>query len=106
MRQQFERRGHHMHERLAALPDVTCVRRRGRSTASPTSARTTARRSAASPLTGAVPFAAALLEQDHVAVVPGTDSGFDTHVRLSFATSLANIDKGIDRIAAFLAKAK
>jgi aspartate aminotransferase len=55
-------------------------------------------------LTDAVSFAAALLEQSHVAVVPGNDSGFDTHIRLSFATSMEQIDKGIDRIKAFLAK--
>ena len=53
-------------------------------------------------ITDAVSLSAALLEQAHVAVVPGNDSGFDTHVRLSFATSMANIDKGIDRIAKFL----
>ena len=35
-------------------------------------------------------------------VVPGNDSGFDTHVRLSFATSMEQIDKGIDRIQRFL----
>ena len=52
----------------------------------------------------AISFAAALLEQSHVAVVPGNDCGFDTHVRLSFATSLEQIDKGIDRIAEFLKK--
>jgi aspartate aminotransferase len=51
-----------------------------------------------------VSFAATLLEQSHVAVVPGNDSGFDTHVRLSFATSMEMIDKGIDRIAEFLKK--
>ena len=49
----------------------------------------------------AVSFAAALLEQNHVAVVPGNDSGFETHVRLSFATSMENIDKGLDRIGEF-----
>jgi aspartate aminotransferase len=54
-------------------------------------------------ITDAVSFSSALLEQAHVAVVPGNDSGFDTHVRLSFATSLQQIDKGIDRIAAWLA---
>ena len=46
----------------------------------------------------------ALLEQAHVAVVPGNDSGFETHVRFSFATSMQNIDKGIDRLAEFLKK--
>ena len=55
-------------------------------------------------ITDAVTFSAALLEQAHVAVVPGNDSGFDTHVRLSFATSMEQIDKGIDRIAEFLTK--
>ena len=35
---------------------------------------------------------------------PGNDSGFETHVRLSFATSMAQIDKGLDRIEAFLEK--
>jgi len=55
-------------------------------------------------ISDAVSFAAALLEQGHVAVVPGNDSGFDTHVRLSFATSMEQIDKGLDRIEAFLKK--
>ncbi len=45
-----------------------------------------------------------LLEKAHVAVVPGNDSGFDTHLRLSFATGMEQIDKGIDRIGQFLAK--
>jgi hypothetical protein len=49
-------------------------------------------------------FSAALLEQNHVAVVPGNDSGFNNHVRLSFATSMEQIDKGIDRIGEFLKK--
>ena len=53
-------------------------------------------------ITDAVSFAAALLERNHVAVVPGNDSGFATHVRLSFATSMEQIDRGIDRIAEFL----
>jgi aspartate/methionine/tyrosine aminotransferase len=56
------------------------------------------------PVIDAISFSSALLESDHVAVVPGNDSGFDTHVRLSFATSLEQIDKGIDRIAGFLKK--
>jgi len=55
-------------------------------------------------ITDGLVFAAALLEQAHVAVVPGNDSGFATHVRLSFATSMEQIDKGINRIEEFLSK--
>ena len=54
----------------------------------------------------AISFSSALLEQSHVAVVPGNDSGFDTHIRLSFATSMEQIDKGLDRVARFLAELK
>ncbi len=105
MRREFEARGRHMHERLAALPHVTCVRPQGAFYCFPNVGWYYGRTIGGVAVNGAVPFAAALLEQAHVAVVPGTDSGFDTHVRLSFATSPANIDKGIDRIAAFLARA-
>jgi aspartate aminotransferase len=39
-----------------------------------------------------------LLEEAKVAVVPGKAFGSDTHIRLSFATGMENIQKGMDRI--------
>lgn len=39
-----------------------------------------------------------LLDEAKVAVVPGKVFGSDRHIRLSFATSMENIKKGIDRI--------
>jgi aspartate aminotransferase len=102
MRREFERRGRHMWQRLIALPKVTCVRPQGAFYAFPNISAYFGRRAGAIEITDAVTFAAALLEHAHVAVVPGNDSGFDTHVRLSFATSMEQIDKGIDRIAEFL----
>jgi aspartate aminotransferase len=100
MRQQFEKRGAHMHARLTALPKVTCVKPQGAFYAFPNVSAYFGR----SGITDAVSFAAMLLEQAHVAVVPGNDSGFPTHVRLSFATSMEQIDKGLDRIGEFLKK--
>jgi len=104
MRVEFERRGHHMHERLAALPGITCVKPAGAFYCFPNISSYLGKSIGGVNLTDAVSFAAALLAQAHVAVVPGNDSGFDTHIRLSFATSMEQIDKGIDRIKAFLAK--
>lgn len=104
MRQQFERRGKHMWERLSALPKVTCVRPQGAFYCFPNVSAYFGKTAGAMTITDAVSFAAALLEQSHVAVVPGNDSGFDTHVRLSFATSMEQIDKGLDRIREFLGK--
>ena len=104
MRQEFEKRGRHMWERLAALPKVTCVRPQGAFYCFPNVSAYFGKSVGGTAINDAVSFAAALLEQAHVAVVPGNDSGFDTHVRLSFATSMQQIDKGIDRIGEFLKK--
>jgi aspartate aminotransferase len=104
MRQQFETRGRHMWERLNALPGVKCVRPQGAFYCFPNIGAYIGKTAGGVKITDAVSFSAALLEQAHVAVVPGNDSGFDDHVRLSFATSLEQIDKGIDRIGEWLKK--
>jgi aspartate aminotransferase len=97
MRREFEKRGAHMHKRLSALPKVTCVKPQGAFYAFPNVSAYFK-----NGITDAISFASTLLEKSHVAVVPGNDCGFDTHVRLSFATSMQQIDKGLDRIEQFL----
>jgi aspartate aminotransferase len=104
MRREFEQRGRHMWERLSGLPSISCVRPQGAFYCFPNVSAYCGRSIGGTFITDAVSFSAALLEQRHVAVVPGNDSGFDTHVRLSFATSMSQIDKGIDRIREFLAR--
>jgi aspartate aminotransferase len=99
MRQQFEKRGEHMWRRLSSLPRITCVRPQGAFYCFPNVSAYFK-----GDIRDAISFSSSLLEQAHVAVVPGNDSGFDTHVRLSFATSMEQIDKGLDRIAEFLKK--
>ncbi|MBC9866939.1 MAG: aminotransferase class I/II-fold pyridoxal phosphate-dependent enzyme [Opitutae bacterium] len=46
-------------------------------------------------------FAARLLEESRVAVVPGSGFGADAYIRLSYATSDAIIEKGINRLTEF-----
>jgi aspartate aminotransferase len=104
MRKQFEKRGRHMWDRLTQLKDVTCVKPQGAFYCFPNIGAYVGKKAGGVEITDAVSFSAALLEQNHVAVVPGNDSGFETHVRLSFATSMEQIDKGIDRIGEFLKK--
>jgi aspartate aminotransferase len=53
-------------------------------------------------VTDSLTFAAALLEASNVAVVPGVAFGEDRCVRLSYATSEKNIEKGVQRIREFL----
>ncbi|MFL0246925.1 pyridoxal phosphate-dependent aminotransferase [Candidatus Clostridium stratigraminis] len=47
-------------------------------------------------------FSDILLEKENVAVVPGCAFGVDNYVRLSYATSLNNIEIGLNRIQHFL----
>ena len=48
---------------------------------------------------GSDDFAEFLLTQTGVAVIPGSGFGADANIRLSYATSMANIQKGVARIA-------
>ena len=57
-------------------------------------------------ITGSDVFAEKFLEVEKVAVVPGKSFGTDIHVRWSYATSMENINKGLDRLEAFIAKLK
>ena len=93
-----------MWRRLTALPKISCIRPQGAFYCFPDVSAYFGRTIGTHRIHDAISFAAALLEHSHVAVVPGNDSGFDTHVRLSFATSMEQIDKGIDRIGQFLEK--
>jgi len=101
MRREFEARAEYMYERLNALKGVRCIRPTGAFYAFPNV-------SGAYPalgVTGSMDFAALVLDQAHVAVVPGIAFGMDAHVRLSFATGMDQIKKGLDRLEALLGKA-
>ncbi|MFA5411069.1 MAG: pyridoxal phosphate-dependent aminotransferase [Candidatus Omnitrophota bacterium] len=49
-------------------------------------------------------FAKRLLEEKEVAVIPGEGFGSDDYIRISFATSLEQLEKGLDRIEEWLNK--
>ncbi len=50
------------------------------------------------------PFALALLEEEGVAVVPGIAFGREGWIRISFATSLEEIEEGMERLRRFYGK--
>jgi len=100
MRREFERRAEYMHQRLGALKGVTCVRPTGAFYAFPNVSGAYA----ALGVKGSLAFSAKVLEEAHVALVPGEAFGMDANVRLSFATSMDNIRKGLDRLEKLLGK--
>jgi aspartate aminotransferase len=46
-------------------------------------------------------FSEKLLTEAHVATVPGEAFGTDRHIRISYATSMAELERGLDRIEKF-----
>lgn len=53
-------------------------------------------------ITDSLSFSKELLKEENVAVIPGIGFGLDDYIRLSYATSMENIENGIDRIEKFL----
>lgn len=106
MRQAFAARADLINRRLATIPGVTSAKATGAFYAFPD---VSAHFGKASPqgrrIACALDLCEALLEEALVAFVPGEDFGGcgPNHVRISFACSEPQIDKGMDRFAAFLA---
>lgn len=49
-------------------------------------------------------FAKRLLEEEFVSLIPGCSFGMDDHIRISFATSMEELQKGMDRLEKWVAK--
>jgi aspartate aminotransferase len=49
-------------------------------------------------------FSERLLAEGNVAVVPGEAFGTDQHIRISYATSMKELERGLDRIHQFVVK--
>jgi aspartate aminotransferase len=57
-------------------------------------------------VSNSIEFATALLEQKHVAVVPGVGFGAENYIRLSYATGMDDIKAGLDLFEEFLKSAR
>jgi len=80
-------------EMLNAMPGVSCVNSKGAFYLFPNISKTGLK---------SADFCARLLEQEKVAAVPGIAFGADDYIRISYATSLANIEKGLGRMDHFV----
>jgi aspartate aminotransferase len=49
-------------------------------------------------------FSERLLAEAHVAVVPGEAFGTGQHIRISYATSIKELERGVERIHQFIVK--
>jgi len=89
---EFSKRRTYAFNKLNSTPGITCVNAKGAFYLFPNISQTGLK---------SADFCARLLEQEKVAAVPGIAFGADDYMRLSYATSMANIEKGLARIENF-----
>ncbi|MBM4125013.1 MAG: pyridoxal phosphate-dependent aminotransferase [Nitrospira sp.] len=104
MVREFDRRRRAMVDRLNKLPGVSCRMPSGAFYAFPNVTGLLNRRHATGSIASPTDLAAYLLKEAQVAVVPGEPFGSPYHVRLSYATSMEAILRGLDRIEAAVKK--
>lgn len=89
MAAEFKKRRDYMVDRINSMKDISCVKPKGAFYVFCDISKTKM---------GSFDFSKKLLEEAKVAVIPGEPFGWDTHIRLSFATGLDEIKKGLDRL--------
>ncbi|MBE9255861.1 MULTISPECIES: pyridoxal phosphate-dependent aminotransferase [Aphanizomenonaceae] len=93
MRQAFAKRRQVMFERLNAIPGLSTAKPDGAFYLFPDISKTGLK---------SLEFCNAILESHQVALIPGVAFGADKNIRLSYATDMETIEKGMDRLEKFV----
>lgn len=106
MHDEYARRRRYMIDRLNAMPGVHCPEAKGAFYTFPHVAALYGKSDGSRVIRNSSDLAAYLLEESHVAVVPGVAFQAPEHLRLTYASSMENIIEGMDRMEAALQKLK
>src|SRR3954467_7005866 len=89
---EYDERRKFAHQKLNSIPGISCVNSKGAFYLFPKISSFGLK---------STEFCARLLEEQKVAAVPGIAFGADEYLRISYATSMPNIEKGLDRLEKF-----
>ena len=106
MAAEFERRRNSCLMRLAAVPALSCFNPQGAFYLFPNVKSFYKKEAGGAKIRNPYGLAYYLLKEARVAIVPGDVFGNDDDIRLSYATSMANLEKSMDRIVEALGKLK
>ncbi len=98
MRQEYIRLRDHVVKGLRSIPGIKCTLPEGAFYAYPNVSAFFGR----SGVKSASDLAGKLLRESHVATVPGEGFGTRDHIRVSYATTIAELDRGLERMRKFL----
>jgi len=101
---EFDRRRRAIVDGLNTIPGISCSLPAGAFYAFPNIQGVLGKRGPTGPITSPTGLATYLLKDAHIAVVPGEPFGSQSHMRLSYATSMETIGRGLDRLRAALQK--
>ena len=104
MAAEFEKRRNYIVDQLNRIKGISCIKPPGAFYVFPRVSRLYGTVYRGRKIANSVDLSEFLLEEARVAVVPGSAFGNDRHIRLSYATSMKNIEEGIRRIKAVVEK--
>ena len=103
---EFDRRRRYIVDRLNTMPGITCPLPQGAFYVFPNITGLCGRKWGEKKISNSTDVTDFLLEEARVAGVAGSGFGDDKYIRFSYATSMKNIEKGMDRIQEALKKLK
>lgn len=106
MRQEFERRRNYLVEQLNSIPGISCRMPKGAFYAFPSIRNFFGKRTATIEINSSMDLSIYLLEKAMVALVPGSAFGAEGYIRISYATGMDNLSRGIERIRKALEELK
>lgn len=101
---EFKKRRDYIVGALNDISGITCLMPEGAFYVFPNVSAMYGRSYSGKKITNSTDFIEYLLDEANVATVPGVAFGSDDHIRLSYATSLKNIEEGVKRIKNAIAK--
>ena len=102
--QEFQRRKNYIVTRLNSIDGFSCFDPLGAFYVFPSISGFVGKEFNGKVISGSIDFTEFLLEDAKVAVVPGIAFGKENHLRISYATSMKNIEEGMDRLEESVSK--
>lgn len=106
MAAEFQRRRNYVLMRLQTIPHISCFKPQGAFYLFPNFSSYYDKEFKNVQVRNSYGLAYYLLKEAKVAIVPGDAFGADNHIRISYATSIDNLEKGMDRIIDAVARLK
>jgi aspartate aminotransferase len=102
MHQEFERRRNFVFAKLHEIKDISCIKPQGAFYAFPNISAYIGRSYDGNQIRNSGDLAYFLINEAKVVLMPGSAFGSDDHLRISYATSMEQLEKGLSRIESAL----